>query len=235
MRLDKYLQQAGVSSRRKAKELIKAGLVTVDGRTERDTSRDVDTETVRVNGEPIQKKEKLYILMNKPKGYVCTKEKRKGQKTVYDLLPDSRGIFSVGRLDKDTTGLLILTNDGELSYRLTHPSFENEKTYHVTVKGKINKKEIKQLCDGVSYLDDNLERVFTAPAKIRLIYKGVHSILEVTIYEGKKRQIRRMFEAVGHPVLKLKRVREGPLDIGSLKEGSWRYLSQDEVDVLRRT
>jgi 23S rRNA pseudouridine2605 synthase len=228
MRLAKHLAHQGVASRRAAETLIGEGRVTVDGEVVRDPARDVaGTEAVTVDGRPVAGEgERVVYALNKPAGVVSTARDTHGRRTVVDLVDDPRRLYPVGRLDADTTGLILLTNDGDLANRLTHPSFEVPKTYRATVRGgSVRPATLRTLREGVT-LDDGR----TAPARVREVEPG---LLELTIHEGRKRQVRRMFEAVGHPVVTLERVRFGPLTLGALAEGAVRRLSRDEVDRLR--
>jgi 23S rRNA pseudouridine2605 synthase len=235
MRLQKVLAAAGVGSRRRCEALIASGRVCVDGRviSELGTKVDPDTAVITVDGQPLGgSQEKVYILLNKPTGYTSTRSDPHAKHTVLELV---RGVdvflFPVGRLDVDTSGLMILTNDGELAQQLTHPSHEVEKTYLAEVRGAISARGVSRLEQGIE-LDDGM----TAPAKARLISwsrKDDASTVEITVREGRKRQVRRMLDTVGHRVLKLKRIRMGNLELGGLKEGAWRHLTKKEVARLK--
>lgn len=232
MRLAKHLAHAGVASRRAAERLIAEGRVSVDGAVVTDPARDVEgRERIEVDGERVGSalKVRAVYALHKPHGVVSTASDTHGRSTVVDLVhaPGSRRLYPVGRLDADSTGLILLTDDGELAHRLTHPSFEVAKTYRVSVGGPpLRDGALRRLREGV-----RLEDGVTAPADVRRI--GPRE-LELTIREGRKRQVRRMCEQVGHPVRELRRVRFGPLALGNLKEGAARRLTPAEVDALRR-
>lgn len=230
MRLAKFLAHAGVASRRAAEEIVRAGRVTVGGEVVRDPARDVgDDDGVAVDGRSLRGAEARVVhALHKPPGVVCTARDTHGRRTVLDLVPSAGArLYPVGRLDADSTGLILVTNDGELANLLTHPSYEVDKTYRADVGGgPVREPALRALREGI-VLDDGR----TAPAKVRQVRSGV---LELTIHEGRKRQVRRMCEAVGHPVRALQRVRFGPLALGGLAEGSSRRLSVAEVDRLRR-
>jgi len=233
VRLQKVIAQAGVASRRKAEELITAGRVTVNGRVVQRLGSRVDPERdrVAVDGRVIGEEPKVVIILNKPPGYVSTVRDDRGRPTALDLLPGlGRRIYPVGRLDYDTGGLILLTNDGPLAFGLTHPSRQVIKTYVALVRGHPGRTALKSLAEGV-WLEDGR----TAPARVRLLgAHGGNAILELTIHEGRNREVRRMCEAVGHPVIDLKRTRIGPLTLGSLRVGEFRTLDESEVEALRR-
>jgi 23S rRNA pseudouridine2605 synthase len=227
MRLAKYLATAGVASRRAAEAIIREGRVSVDGATVTDPAREVKPENVvRLDGEPVKADSaRVVYAVNKPQGVVSTARDPQGRPTVVSLVPSAVRLYPVGRLDIDTTGLLLLTNDGELAHRLTHPRFEVEKTYRAVVAGApVREAELKALRNGVQ-LDDGR----TAPAKVRRLAADT---IELTIHEGRNRQVKRMCEAVGHPVRRLERVAFGPLKIGELKPGAHRELTRAEVEAL---
>ncbi|MGN6170050.1 MAG: pseudouridine synthase, partial [Solirubrobacteraceae bacterium] len=227
MRLAKYLASRGVASRRAAERLIQAGRVSIDGTTVADPARSVtDYETVAVDGTPVPPKERHVVYaVNKPAGVVSTASDPQGRSTVVDLVDSSARLYPVGRLDIDTTGLILLTNDGPLAHRLTHPSFEVPKTYRATVaRAPVRDAALGTLRAGVD-LDDGR----TSPAQVRRLGPAA---LELTIHEGRKRQIKRMCEAVGHPVRRLERIAIGDLTLGSLKPGAYRRLSDEEVNTL---
>ena len=230
MRLAKYLAHAGAASRRAAEELVRAGRVTVDGEVVRDPARDVDEESgVALDGVALAGPEaRVVYAVNKPEGVVSTASDPGGRPTVLGLVAgESRRLYPVGRLDADTTGLLLLTNDGELAHRLTHPSFEVPKTYRALVAHPpVAEAALGALRRGVE-----LEDGPTAPAEARRLAPDT---LELTIHEGRKRQVRRMCAAVGHPVRSLVRVRFGPLELGDLAPGAHRRLTGAEVERLRR-
>lgn len=232
-RLQKVIAQAGIASRRKAEELIANGKVKVNGKvvTELGTKVDPLKDNIEVNGKQIKQEKLVYILLNKPKGYITTADDPQNRPIVFDLIRDiPQRLHSVGRLDFDTAGLLLLTNDGDLTYKLTHPKFEKEKIYLVRVKGRITQKVIKNLERGVELEDGK-----TAPAKVKLVkLKRDFSLLKLTIHEGRNRQIRRMMETVGFPVIYLKRIQLGPLTLGNLKTGQYRNLTQKEIKFLKK-
>jgi 23S rRNA pseudouridine2605 synthase/16S rRNA pseudouridine516 synthase len=213
-------------------EVIQNGRVKVNGKTVTEPSLQVSAEhdKVEVDGRPVEEKSHAYIMLNKPSGYVTTKEDRFAEKTVMDLLPEKfRHLQPVGRLDKDTEGLLLLTNDGDTAYRLTHPKFNVDKKYLVRVTGRLTLQEKHRLEKGVMIEDQK-----TSPAKIRDIkYTGDRTDFLISIHEGRKRQIRLMLKAVGHEVIGLKRVVQGPLALGDLPVGKWRMLDSPEVEQLK--
>jgi 23S rRNA pseudouridine2605 synthase len=228
MRLAKYLASAGIASRRAAEELIRAGRVVVDGETVTDPAREVEgARTVAVDGRPVTPEQtRVVFAVNKPAGVVSTARDTHGRRTVTELVPSGRRLYPVGRLDADTTGLILLTNDGELANRLTHPRFEVPRTYLARVEGRsVPEHALRKLREGIE-LDDGT----TAPAKVRQIERGV---LEITIREGRKRQVRRMCEAIGHPVTELTRIAFGPLRLTDLAPGQHRRLTAAEVQRLR--
>jgi 23S rRNA pseudouridine2605 synthase len=228
MRLAKFLSNNGVASRRAAERLVRAGHVSVGGETVLDPARDVgDEDRVELDGRPLQlETARVVYAVNKPVGVVSTVSDPQRRRTVVSLVPSELRLYPVGRLDADSTGLILLTNDGELAYRLTHPSFEVDKTYRVLLaQGPVNEATLRALRAGVE-LDDGP----TAPARVVRIAPDT---LELTIHEGRKRQVKRMCEHVGHPVLTLTRVRFGPLRLGDLAPGAHRRLSATEVDLLR--
>ncbi|MFL5889638.1 MAG: pseudouridine synthase [Solirubrobacteraceae bacterium] len=229
MRLAKYLAHAGVASRRAAEDLIRAGRVTVDGEVVGDLGRQLaGGEEVRVGGELVGGREERAVwLVNKPAGVVSTARDTHGRPTVVSLVPDAGArLYPVGRLDVDTTGLIVVTNDGELANRLMHPRYVVPRTYEATVRGgPVGEGALRALRAGV-----RLEDGVTAPASVRALGPDR---LELVMHEGRKRQVRRMCEAVGHPVVALRRVAFGPLRLGSLPEGEARRLEAAEVEALR--
>lgn len=232
-RLQKIIANSGYTSRRKAEELIIKGKVKVNGKTVYELGTKVSGEdTIEVEGNIINDKEvnKVYYLLNKPRGVVTTTSDDKGRKTVLDLIDTDKRIYPVGRLDYDTTGALILTNDGDLANLLTHPKNNIEKVYIAKVRGLIGKEQINALCKGV-YIDG----IKTAKAKARIKNydkKTNSSIVELTIHEGKNHQVKKMFKAIGYDVLKLKREKIAFLDVKNLKSGEYRFLSIKEVKKL---
>lgn len=230
MRLAKYLAHAGVASRRASEQLVFDGRVLVEGQVVTDPARDVDgSMAIEVDGSrvKVQGGQRAVYAVHKPAGVVSTASDPQGRPTVVQLVTTGRRLYPVGRLDVDTTGLILLTDDGELAHHLTHPSFEVPRTYVAKVrKGPVREGALRALREGVR-LDDGV----TAPARVKRI---AGDQIELTIHEGRKRQVRRMLEAVGHPVSSLQRVSYGTLQLGSLKEGAARRLSPAEVDKLRR-
>jgi 23S rRNA pseudouridine2605 synthase len=230
VRLAKYLAHAGVASRRASEQLVFAGRVSVGDEVVRDPARDVDGSVpVAVDGRPVRVStgQKAVYAVHKPRGVVSTAHDPQGRPTIVSLVPSARRLYPVGRLDADTTGLILLTDDGELAHRLTHPSFEVPRTYHAKVRNApVRDEAVRRLREGVE-LDDGP----TGPARVKRL--GADR-LEITIHEGRKRQVRRMCEAVGHPVIALERVRFGPLWLGKLEEGRYRRLTAAEVEKLRR-
>lgn len=232
-RLQKVIAHAGLASRRKAEELILEGKVTVNGKVVRELGVKVSgNDRVEVAGVPVEKEEPVYFILYKPRGVISAAIDDKGRKTVTDFFPMIKErIYPVGRLDYDTSGILIMTNDGEFANLLMHPSSEVEKTYVAKVKGIPLRENLKSLEKGIMLEDGK-----TAPAKVKFVSldkKKQTSIIELTIHEGRNRQVRRMFEAIGHPVLKLKRETYAFLDLKGLKTGDARELSPHEVKQLR--
>ncbi len=227
-RLQKVLARAGLGSRRVCEDLIAAERVTVNGEVAVLGRRiDAENDLIEVDGSPIGVKPGLvYHLLHKPTGVVTTSADPQGRPTVVELVPSTPRVFPVGRLDQDTEGLLILTNDGELAHRLTHPSYGVEKEYLAHVRGEPTRGEVRRLRDGIE-----LEDGMTAPAGANLVAPG---LVRITIHEGRNRQVRRMCEAIGHPVERLVRVRIGPLKDRKLKPGTSRVLTTDEVRELER-
>jgi 23S rRNA pseudouridine2605 synthase len=231
MRLAKFLAAAGVASRRAAEEIVGAQRVTVNGETVTDPARDVGAaDEVAVDGSAVRvEAERAVYAVNKPAGVISTARDPQRRPTVVSLVPSSARLYPVGRLDIDTTGLILLTNDGDLAHRLTHPSFEVPRTYRAVVtRPPVSERALRALRNGVK-LDDGR----TAPARVRRLGRD-RDVLELTIYEGRNRQVKRMCEAVGHPVRSLERVAFGPLTLGTLAPGAHRRLSGTEVDALSR-
>ena len=250
-RLQKIIAAAGIASRRKAEELISRGRVTVNGHTitELGSKADLETDHIKVDGKLLRGPERhIYILLNKPKGYVTTVSDPEGRPTVMDLVKHVNArIYPVGRLDWSSEGLLLLTNDGELASKLTHASSHVPKTYLVKIAGQASAEDIEKLRRGIRIgarpsqssgargrFEKAGQQVFTAPAQIRLMKVAANPWYEVTLIEGKNRQIRRMFEEVGHHVEKIKRVKYGPLTL-DVEPGQARELTQVEVASLRRS
>jgi 23S rRNA pseudouridine2605 synthase len=236
IRLQKILSQAGVASRRAAEVLIAEGRVTLNGEVVREmgTKANPASDDIRVDGRRIRSAERLrYILLYKPAGYVTTRSDPQRRRTVLDLLPGVKEyVYPVGRLDYDTEGLLLLTNDGDLAARLTHPRHGVERTYEARVAGMPDEAALEQLRRGIS-----LDGRRTLPAAVSLLNKrrgAGDGVLAITIREGRNRQVRRMLDAVGHPVRRLTRVGIGPLSDRGLKPGTWRELRQEEVEKLKK-
>jgi 23S rRNA pseudouridine2605 synthase len=225
MRLAKYLAHCGVASRRRAEELIAAGRVTVAGERVTDPARDVDEESgVAISGRPVRPEPHEVWMLNKPAGVVSTAREPGRRRAVVELVDSERRLYPVGRLDADSTGLILLTNDGELANRLTHPRYGVERSYRVRLRRPASESQLRRLRRGVE-LDDGP----TAPARVRKVSTRV---LELTIAEGRNRQVRRMVEAVGNQVVDLARIRFGPLALGSLPQGKARRLRPPEVRRL---
>jgi 23S rRNA pseudouridine2605 synthase len=230
-RLQRILAAAGVASRRRCEELILEGAVTVNGVLVNELPAFADPEDViRVNGQTIKKENKVYYLLNKPKGYICTSFDPQGRKTVVDIVPVKERVFCVGRLDADTTGAIILTNDNEMANRLTHPRYELAKTYEVLVKGVVNAEVIEKLKRGVLLSEGKTER-----SSIKLLKKGVQeSLIEMTIRQGRNRQVRRMFARVGLKVKKLKRSQIGAITLKGIGIGSFKPLTGKQISYLKK-
>ena len=230
-RLQKVIASSGITSRRKAEELILNGKVTVNGEKVTTLGTKVkETDNIEVDGVKINKEEKVYYFLNKPREIICAVSDDKGRKTVIDLIKEDKRIYPVGRLDYDTTGALILTNDGEFANLLMHPKNEIDKCYVAKIEGVLSPKEMMTLKTGVMIDGVKTKR---ARVKTRKIDESTNtSIVEITIHEGKNHQVKRMFESVGHEVLKLKRERIAFLDLTGLKSGEYRKLNHKEVTTL---
>ena len=232
MRLNKYIAHAGIASRRKADELTINGNVKINGLTMREPGYNVKPgDVVEVNGQRISGQEKMeYVLPNKPKGYITSMQDEKGRPVVTELVADvDARLFPVGRLDYNTSGMLILTNDGDLTYRLTHPRHQVTKTYRALVSGVLSKEKLFRLRKGV-----DIGGFVTSPAQVKIIRQAERSaVVDITIHEGKNRQVRKMFAAVGNPVQELQRTAIGDLRLGRLKEGHYRKLTRNEIEYLK--
>ncbi len=230
-RLQKVIAESGIASRRKAEELITKGLVKVNGEVITELGTKVsDKDEIQVNNEIIEKEEKEYYLLNKPRGVVTTTSDDKGRKTVIDIIPTKVRLYPVGRLDYDTTGVLLLTNDGEFTNILTHPNNEIDKVYIAKLKGIIKGEQIKQLENGVK-LDDTVVKASRVKLK-RVDQKSNTCMVQITIHEGKNHQVKRMFESVGYEVLKLKREKVAFFDLKNLQSGEFRKLTPKEVQKV---
>lgn len=232
MRINKYIAQAGIASRRKADELVANGNVKVNGLTLNEAGYDVkDGDVVEVNGHIIEPEDKkVYILLNKPLGYVTTVSDDRQRPTVMELVADvDTRIFPVGRLDYNTSGMLIMTNDGDFAYRMTHPKHEVPKTYRARVSGVLSGEKCARLQKGV-----DIGGFITSRARVNII-KGTQrsTIVDITIHEGKNRQVRKMFRAVGNPVQELQRIAIGEIRLGRLAEGHYRKLTREEIEYLK--
>ncbi len=232
MRINKFLAENGIASRRHADDMIEKGRVTVNGQLAVLGMDIEETATVFVDGKPInvEEKKEIYYIMNKPKGVICTASDDRGRKTVMDLLPEGVGrVFPVGRLDYETEGLLILTNDGDLSYRLTHPKTEVPKTYMARIEGTMTEKDLNRIRSGIE-----LDGVMTKKCKANIVETNkAYTKVHITITEGKNRQVRRMFEAIGRNVEFLKRISIGKLKLTGLDRGECRELTEQEVLYLK--
>ena len=242
VRLNKFIASSGFTARRKADELIEAGRVTVNSEVVvlLGTKINPDKDTVKVDGElikpPSEKKGKfIYVLLNKPAGYVTTTSDEKNRPTVLDLVGINRRIYPVGRLDYDTEGLLLLTNDGDLANKLMHPKYGVYKTYVVKINKPIDEKSLNRLREGVKIRAGSPERSRrTSEAKVSVVPKTEGRQLRISIYEGRNRQVRKMLEAVGCYVRRLRRIEYANLNLKGLREGEWRYLSGEEIKRLKK-
>ena len=231
IRLNKFISNSGICSRREADNFIQAGVVTVNGETvtELGTKININTDDVRFNGERIRGEKKVYIVMNKPKGFVTTTSDPHAEKTVMDLLKSCKSrVFSVGRLDKNTTGVLMFTNDGEMAEKLTHPSYNKKKIYQVTLNNELSQEDFDKILSGVMLTDGEI-----AADDLEFIDDADHRKIGIEIHSGKNRIVRRIFESLGYDVKALDRVYFAGLTKKGLKKGQWRYLSEGEVNILR--
>jgi 23S rRNA pseudouridine2605 synthase len=230
MRLNAYLARAGVASRRRADELIREGRVCVNGARGELNTVVGRHDLVEVDGERVVRQPLAYVLLNKPSGVVTTASDPHGRRTVVELVPSEPRVVPVGRLNADTTGALLLTNDGELAHRLAHPRYGVPKVYEAEVEGSPTPDSLAKLREGVL-----LEDGPTAPAEARVVRRGAGTTrIELTLHEGRKHQVKRMCEAVGHPVRHLHRARYAKLELDGIELGEWRELTRDEVAALRR-
>jgi len=240
VRLQKYLARAGVASRRASEQLIRDGRVRVNGQVVREMGARIEgSDRVEVDGEVVEPEAPVWVLVHKPAGYVTTRDDPQDRPTVYHLLPDRfQALFHVGRLDRDSEGLLLLTNEGGVANRLMHPRHEVDRVYIVDVPGEPAPAVLERLRGGVA-LEDGPARAHA----LEVVERGGagsgggsrrHTRLRVVMREGRKREVRRLFEAVGHPIRRLVRVRLGPIELGSLAPGEWRELTEEEVASLRK-
>ena len=231
-RLQKVMAHAGVASRRKSEEIIAEGRVKVNGETVTEMGFKVDPEQdeIEVDGEIITEEKKRYILLNKPEGYITTVSDPEGRPTVMDLIPDlNQRLYPAGRLDYDSSGLLIMTNDGDLTYKLTHPKKEVDKKYRVLVQGELRQEDFEKFENGMI-----IDGQKTAPAEISNVnYKGDKTEFDIIIHEGRNRQVRRMCKIAGFSVISLKRIAFSFLTLQGVSEGEFRYLREEEVEKLK--
>lgn len=233
IRLNKMIASSGLCSRRKADELIESGAVKVNGQVVKELGYSVSSkDKITVNNQPLKKQTLTYIKYYKPAGYITTMSDEKGRKTIYDILPpEAKDLKPVGRLDKDSTGLLIMTNDGDFINKMTHPSIKIPKVYRVCAEGKMNQQHLIQLAKGIEIEKD---KIAYADAAI-LDYEGKNTVLQIVLYQGMNRQIRKMLDILGFPVVSLKRVSHGTINIQGLKKGQFKYLKPREVsDLLKQ-
>lgn len=228
-RINKFIAERSEYSRRKGDELVQQGLVFINGKKVSNPGQLVDPEKdqVTIGNKTLKSPEKIYIALNKPKNFVTTLKDEGGKAIIISLVPKNKNLKPVGRLDKDSEGLIFLTNDGEFIYKLTHPKFQCEKEYHIECEGLLTKEKASQLEKGII-----LEGKKTAPAKIQIIKATKdQTTAKITIHEGRNRQVRKMFAQIGHPVKYLQRIRIGKVKLGNLKLGKYRYLTQAEINA----
>ncbi len=233
VRLNKFIASSGLCSRRKADELIESGAVKVNGRTIVELGYIVtNRDRVLVNGQPLKKANLVYVKYYKPAGYITTMSDEKGRKTIYDILPaELKELKPVGRLDKDSTGLLILTNDGDFINKMTHPSIKIPKIYRVCAQGRMNTQHLIQMAKGIE-----IEQGKIAYADSSIIeYDGKNTVLQVILYQGMNRQIRKMLDSLGFPVISLKRISHGTINIQGMKKGQFKYIKPREIsDMIKQ-
>ena len=233
VRLQKYIAMSGIASRRAAEGMIDEGRVKVNGKkvTEQGTKVETGRDTVTVDNKPVEiKDKKYYIMLNKPAGYVSTAKDQFDRPTVVDIVKEEVGtrIFPVGRLDYETEGLLLMTNDGDFTYKITHPKFQKDKTYIAVINGGIAIPDLNRLRKGVK-----VEDYTTSPAQVEIMdAAGGKTAIKITIHEGRNRQVRKMFDALGYTVIALKRIKIGELELGNLPVGRWRHLTSHEINCL---
>lgn len=241
-RLQKYIARCGVASRRKSEELILSGQIKVNGTiiTELGTKVNIDKDVVEYNNKVIKQEEnKLYIMLNKPEGYITSSSDEKGRKTVLDLIDVEERIYPIGRLDYDSSGLLLLTNDGDIYNKIIHPRVAIDKKYIAICEGKFTDKELEKFKNGIDiggYITSNANIEIIDEENITMKNSGenfIRSTVEITIHEGKNRQIRRMCSSLNHDVLALKRISVGNIKLGNLKKGSWRMLTEEEINYIK--
>ena len=231
-RLQKVMAAAGIASRRECEELIVTGVVKVNGKVvdELPAFVDPDVDKIIVDGRRLKPSEKVYYLLNKPRGVICTNRDPQGRRKAIDLVPDAERVFCIGRLDADTTGMIVLTNDSELVNQLTHPKYKVPKTYLAKVKGQVDAKVVEKLKKGIWLAEGK-----TGKAAVKVVKASKEeSLVEITLSQGLNRQVRRMLARVGVPVKALKRVQIGSLALGTLGSGKYRSLSQAEIGLLKR-
>lgn len=238
-RLQKVLAHAGIASRRKAEEMILEGRVQVNGKIVRElgTKADLGRDLVQVDGKKIRIEKNVYIILHKPKGYLSDLDEGRGKPLALDLVPDSERLYPVGRLDANSEGLLLLTNDGELAHRVTHPRYGHKKEYLALVDGEPDVKALEKLKKGIWYDGEMLRADRAERAGKHQRFGNAHvrqSWLKIVLHEGKKRQVRHMCAAVGHPVVRLIRTRIGSVELGSLPVGQWRSLNNRELEQLKQ-
>ncbi len=240
-RLHKAMAEAGVGSRRACERLIEQGLVTVNGHrvTEPPVWIDPAQDHIAVDGKPVARKKrelgKLYLMVNKPRGVICTNRDELGRRRVIDLVPHHQRLHCVGRLDADSTGLVLLTNDGELTHKLAHPSHEVAKTYRVTIQGRLDEAAVDRLTNGIFLADRTGTQGKARATKVRFVDRDrERTRLEITLREGRNREIRRMLAKLGHKVTKLRRVAIGGVVLKAVASGQWRALSRAELSTLRK-
>lgn len=231
VRLNRFIANSGVCSRREADTLIQAGVVTVNGEvvTELGTKVNIHDDDIRFNGERLKGEEKVYLIMNKPKGYVTTASDPHAEKTVIDLLKGcSSRVYPVGRLDKNTTGVLLLTNDGEIAERLTHPSYDKKKIYQVSLDRELSEEDYHKILEGVTLTDGDIKA-----DELEFIDANDKRKIGIEIHSGKNRIVRRIFDSLGYTVKALDRVYFAGLTKKGLKKGEWRYLTEGEINILK--
>jgi 23S rRNA pseudouridine2605 synthase len=232
VRLQKHIARAGIASRRGAEQIIREGRVSVNGQVVREQGTRIDParDDIRLDGKRLELAPPIWVALHKPRGFVSTRRDPQGRRTVYDLLPSEfRSLFTVGRLDADSEGLLLLTNEGDAANRLLHPRYQVERVYLADVQGHLTEQTLRRLRGGVE-LEDGVAR----PTAVRTHEsRGEKSRIELVLAEGRKREVRRLMAAVGHPVIRLRRIRYGPISLSRLPSGKWRRLSNREIERVR--